>query len=285
MQASNAFSNTRESVPQRHPVACYFGLTFLISWLSAFLVAAPHLLRAQSLPKLTGILMFPAMLLGPSLTGILLTRLLDGPSGLRDLLSRMLRIRFPVRWYASLLIPPALILAILLCLKTFVSPVFSPNRFWVGLAFGVPAGFFEEIGWMGFAFPKMRRSLSPLRAAVLLGLLWSLWHIPVINYLGTAVPHGQYWLSFFFAFAACMTAMRVLIAWLYTNTKSVFLAQLMHIFSTGSLVIFSPPAVTAAQEAFWYAGYAAALWLLVAALKLWQPGFPALSRREPLKNS
>jgi CAAX protease family protein len=60
-----------------------------------------------------------------------------------------------------------------------------------------------------------------------------------------------------------MTAMRVLIAWLYSNTGSVRLCQLMHAFSTGSLVIFSPPTVSAGQEALWYAVYAAALWLLV----------------------
>jgi membrane protease YdiL (CAAX protease family) len=265
------------SWPRRHAVVCYFGLTFFISWLGAFLVAAPHLLRRQPLPNLTGILMFPAMLVGPSLSGILLTRLFDGPTGLRDLFSRMRRFRFPARWYAALLIPPIFVLGILLLLKTFVSPVYSPNRFWLGLAFGIPAGFFEEIGWTGFAFPKMSLNLPPLRAAILLGLLWGLWHIPVINFLGTAVPHGSYWLHFFVAFTAAMTAMRVLISWSYAHTKSIPLAQLMHACSTGSLVVFSPPAASAPQEAFWYATYAAALWLLVAALAFWQPGFPAIS--------
>ena len=52
-----------------------------------------------------------------------------------------------------------------------------------------------------------------------------------------------------------MTAMRVLIAWIYTNTKSVLLAQLMHVSSTGSLVLFSAARVTALQEAMWYALY------------------------------
>ena len=47
-----------------------------------------------------------------------------------------------------------------------------------------------------------------------------------------------------------MTAMRVLIAWIYTNTKSLLMAQLMHVSSTGSLVVFSAARVTAAQEAF-----------------------------------
>ena len=66
---------------------------------------------------------------------------------------------------------------------------------------------------------------------------------------------------FFLSFTA---AMPVLIAWLYSNTRSVFLCQLMHVCSTGSLVVFSPPQVAAAQEAFWYVVYAAALWIAVA---------------------
>jgi hypothetical protein len=60
--------------------------------------------------------------------------------------------------------------------------------------------------------------------------------------------------------------MRVLIAWIYSQTKSVLLAQLLHPSSTGALVIFSPPRVTAAQESLWYAVYAAALWLGVAVI-------------------
>jgi len=148
----------------------------------------------------------------------------------------------------------------------------------------VDPGSFPRLGWTGFAFPKMSFKLPPLRAAILLGLLWELWHAPVINFLGTAVPHGAYWLHFFVAFTAAMTAMRVLISWLYTHTKSIPLAQLMHACSTGSLVVFSPPTATAPQEAFWYATYAAALWLLVVALFLSQPGFPAASGRASIEN-
>jgi membrane protease YdiL (CAAX protease family) len=227
-------------------------------------VAAPHLLRGEAIPKFAGLMMFPAMLLGPSAVGILLTRLVDGSSGLRDLFSRMRRVRVPARWYAALLIPPVLVLTVLTCMKTFISPIFAPNRFFIGIGFGFVAGFFEEIGWMGYAFPKMRRPDNALAPAILLGLLWGCWHIPVIDYLGTSTPHGDYWLPFFLVFTAAMTAMRVLIAWVHTHTKSVLLAQLLHACSTGSLVVFSPPRVSAAQESLWYAIYAAALWLLVA---------------------
>lgn len=259
-------SSKQEALIRRYPVASYFALTFTISWMGALAVAAPHLLRHETLPKMTGILMFPVMLLGPSFSGIVLTRVIDGRSGLRDLFSRMLLARVSLRWYAALFIPPILILTVLLLLETLVSPVYAPNRFFIGILFGIPAGFLEEIGWMGYAFPKMRAQRSGLAASILLGLLWALWHLPVINYLGTATPHGNYWFPFFLAFTLAMTAMRVLIAWIYTNTKSVLLAQLMHVTSTGSLVIFSAPRVTAAQEVAWYALYGIVLWLAVSIL-------------------
>lgn len=208
--------------------------------------------------------MFPAMLLGPSLVGVVLTSINDGKRGVRELISRILRARVRPYWYLVLLIPPALILTILFCFQTFVSPVYAPNHFLIGVLFGLPAGFLEEIGWMGYAFPKMRSHPNELAAAIFLGLLWSVWHLPVIDYLGTATPHGSFRLPFFLVFALAMTAMRVLISWLYVNTQSVFMTQLLHVSSTGSLVIFSAPRITAAQEVLWYGVYGISLWLVVA---------------------
>jgi membrane protease YdiL (CAAX protease family) len=263
MSTEFAVPSNQEAIIRRYPVVTYFALTFLISWTGALAVAAPHLIRHQPLPQMTGILMFPVMLLGPSLAGIVLTRIVDGKSGLRVLFSQMFRAWVAPRWYAALLLPPALVLTVLLFLERFVSPVYAPNRFFMGILFGIPAGFLEEIGWTGYAFPKMRSENNGLAPSILLGLLWALWHLPVINYLGTATPHGAYWLPFLLAFSLAMTAMRVLVAWIYTNTKSVLLAQLMHVSSTGSLVLFSAARVTAAQEAMWYALYGTVLWIAV----------------------
>lgn len=252
----------KPSFARNHPAVTYFLLTFVISWTGALLIAAPKLLQGAPLPKLTGVLMFPAMLLGPSFSGIFLTRWIDGRAGLQALFDRMRRFRFSLRWYAVLLVPPGMVLGVLLCLKTFVSRDYTPNRFWIGIAFGIAAGILEEIGWMGFAYVKLRQRLAMLQAAATLGLFWGLWHLPVIDFLGAASLHGKALPAFMAAFVLAMTAMRVLIAWAYEHTQSVALAQLTHISSTGALVIFSPASVSPIKEATWYGVYGAALWLL-----------------------
>lgn len=252
------------SAIRRHPAVAFFLLTFSISWLGAFLLVAPRLIRGESIPKFTGLMMFPVMLLGPFLSSLVLTRILDGPAGLRDFFRRTARWKLQPRLYAVFLVPPFFVLLVLFCLKAFVSPAFAPNRFFPGAGFGLLAGFFEEIGWTGFAFPKMSAGRkSWLLSAILLGILWGCWHIPVIDYLSAATPHGPAWFSFFLAFTAAMTAIRVFICWLYTRTQSVSVAQLMHAFSTASLVVLSPGGIPPSDEAFWYTLYGAALWFLI----------------------
>ena len=251
-----------DSFFRRHSVATYFLMTFAISWAGALAVAAPALLRGQAVSNFSGILIFPAMLLGPSVSGLVMTGIVSGKDGVKDLFARMGRGRVPVRWYGVLLIPPGLVFAVLYPLKALVSPAFSPNHFWIGILFGVPAGFLEEIGWTGFAFPTMSAKGKALGSAIVLGMIWGAWHLPAINFLGAAAPHGAYWFRFFLAFAFAMTAMRVIISWLYVNTKNVLLAQLMHVSSTGTLVIFSPR-VSPAREVIWYVVYGCVLWAVV----------------------
>ena len=252
------------SLLRRHPIVGYFVMTFAISWGGALLVVAPTLLAGQPITQTEGLLMFPVMLLGPSISDFMMTALIDGKAGLRELFSRMRRWRLDPRWYLVLLLPPVLILAVLALMSRLVSPVFTPNLFPAGIAIGLVAGMLEEIGWTGFAFPRLAARFTPLPGALLLGLLWGLWHAPVVDFLGAAYPHGAYWLPFYLAFIGLVAAMRVLISWLATNTQSVLLPQLLHASSTGSLALLAPALVSPAQEALWYAVYALCLWAVVA---------------------
>lgn len=257
-------------VIRRHAVLTYFGLVLLISYGSFALLEGPTLLRGGSTQQATTeYALFPVLVLSVCIVGLALAGVVAGRRGVRDVFARIGRWRVGVRWYAiALLLPPAGILIVLLAMRTFVSPIFTPNVFALGFLFGLPA-FLEEIGWMGFAFPQMRKRQSALAAAVTLGVLWGLWHAPVVDYLGAAAPHKAYWPLFFLSFIAIVAAIRVLIVWVYSNTgKSLLLAQLMHISMTGSLVVLGPVGLTPAQETLWYALYAALLWIIVGVVAL-----------------
>jgi membrane protease YdiL (CAAX protease family) len=183
----------------------------------------------------------------------------------------MRRFRIRPAYYAILLVPPASVLVTLTALRLLQGPAFTPGFQAFGLPIGIVAGFFEEIGWTGYAYPRMRVKFGPAAGAVLLGVAWGLWHLPVADSLGAATPHGPAWPAFFAAFVALVAAVRCLICWVYSKTGSVLIAQMLHASFTGTLILFSAPHVSPWQEAGWYAVYAALLWtgIAVAAL-LWR---------------
>lgn len=248
---------------QRYSVAIYFVLAYAISWGGSLAVVGPKILRGESLELIDGLHMAIPMIAGPCLAGILMTYLVDGRRGLRDLFSRMGKWRVNLRWYAAaLLIFPALILAVLFTLNFLVSGNYYPSFVTFGIMAGLFAGFFEEIGWTGFAYPKMQSKFGTLKAALVLGLLHGVWHI-VAGYLGEGETYGGYWLPrFIVMWIFAMTAMRVILVWIYSNTGSLLLAQLTHASSTGFLVILGPSPISPANETFWWAIYAGVLWMV-----------------------
>jgi membrane protease YdiL (CAAX protease family) len=248
---------------RRYPVLTYFGLAFTISWVGCLLAAGPKFIRGETMEAVDGLLVFLAMLLGPSLAGVALTAFLDGTRGLRDLRSRMTRARFGLPWYLAPLVFPLLIALAIFALRILASKEFTLTFALLGIPIGLMAGFFEEIGWTGYALPRMLGKRSVLVVAISLGLLQTMWHLAA-DFLTASGTRGAYWLPHFAVFIVSMTAMRVFVVWAYVNTKSVLLAQLMHASSTGFLAVLVPLSLSPAQDTLFYAVYSVVLWGAVA---------------------
>lgn len=263
LQSKSIHHETNHLVHQ-HPVYSYFIIVFAISWIGSLVVAGPSFLREEDISTTPFLLMLVFMLAGPSITGILLTHVVDGKGGLQDLFQRMQLWKTELKWYGfAVLIPLILILITLYLLSMIISPTFQPGFFVVGIIYGLLAGYFEEVGWMGYAYPKMKQSLGTFKAAIILGLAWGIWHI-VASYLGSFNTLQEFWLPSFLAlWIIGMTAMRILIVWVYQNTQSILMCQLMHASSTGFLAALSPTSLTPAQVTLWYVLYAGMLWLIV----------------------
>jgi membrane protease YdiL (CAAX protease family) len=255
-----------ESFVKRHPVACYFLLSTAITWIGSFLIAGPKFLQGEIIEFGDVLLMALFMFAGPSIGGITMTYLADGRDGLRNLLSRMCRWKAGMRWYAAIfLIPLVGILSVLIPLSIIISPDYTPGFFLMGIIMGLITGFFEEIGWIGFAYPKMKSKSSVLTATIVVGLFHGFWHL-LATYIGAIQFLGVYfWWHFISMWIVGMTAMRVLQVWVYENTNgSVLMIQLMHAFSSGFLILLSPTPRVPAIEVVWYTVYAVVLWIAVA---------------------
>lgn len=114
------------SVVKRHPVLSYYLLAFGISWGAILTIVGPGGFVSTTATSPTFALVGLASLLGPSLAGVIMTGLVDGRAGFRELVSRLLRWQVGGRWYAiALLTAPLVTLATLVPLS-FASRAFLP---------------------------------------------------------------------------------------------------------------------------------------------------------------
>ena len=159
---------------KRHAILTYFVLAYVLTW--AFWI--PMIFTHQaSIPWY--VLWFVGNTM-PSLVGILLTALFSGKSGLGELFRRLGQVRAPLIWYAVvlLLVPVLQLVAFgvptLLGLTTisFAWPAVSSV-----ISIFIFAGLGEELGWRGFALPRMQARQQAFAASLLLGVLWGFWHI------------------------------------------------------------------------------------------------------------
>lgn len=252
---------------KRHPLFSYFCMAYGITWGAILIFLASKGFRFTSLQvqdaSILFVIVFVAMLLGPSTSGLVLTAVLDGRNGLRELWARITHARVGLSWYAVVLLTvPVLTLIIFSVLGAFVAPVYSPSfRIALGVA-GLLAGCFEEIGWTGFATPRLLGRHDPLKAGFFLGILWAFWHM-LADFTGniSALSLTQWAAWFVIYWILPLTAYRILMIWVYSHTKSLFLAQLMHASYTGWLIVLSP--ATPNTNLLWEAIFAAVLWIFV----------------------
>jgi uncharacterized protein len=197
-------------VIRRQPLLVFFVLAFVLTWAS------------------TPVGVFMAA--GPLVAALVVTAVVDGRRGLRELGSRMLRWRVGWHWYAvAVLVPLGLVFAtgglnvafgapgsvirdlsiaeaVLLFALRLVVPVFSP----IG----------EEPGWRGFALPRLLDGGSPLGATLILAPIVALWHVPLIFIESEDLPP---------IFLLTTVAVTFFYTWLFVHADgSVFITILSH---------------------------------------------------------
>lgn len=187
----------------------------------------------------------------PSLFGFLFARMVDGKEGVRALLARAGRWRVSPIWYAvSLLLIPAVIGVSVLIRGLFGTDLAELDVLGQ-LAFAIPiallAAVMEEFGWRGFMLPRLLKQGSALRAALLVGVVWALWHAP-INYMGLS-KYGWQAVPILFALALLPIVQTVPMVWIHNSAKhSMLMMVLTHVSITGGFIIFALPNSNAAAE-------------------------------------
>jgi membrane protease YdiL (CAAX protease family) len=276
---------------KRHPVLSYYVLTFAISW-GGILIAVGGPGGYPGTPEQVARLFLVVMLAwlaGPSVSSLLVTGLVDGRAGLRELLSRLLKWRVGARWYAVALLTAPLVYVALSFALSLTSRAFLPNilttsdtaaLLLMGLAYGLlGGGFCEELGWTGFAVPRLRQRYGVLTTGFIVGVLWGAYHFSVIYW--SSSPSGALGLVILLAqLFAWLPAYRVLMVWVYDRTGSLLVAMLMHAVLTSGMLILTPTALAGVPLLTWLVVLAAVLWAVVAAVAVASGGHLS---RQPLR--
>jgi len=231
---------------KRHALLTYFVLAFLLTWACWIPLATSDAFASEGTAQPSSLLLFwPLGNIIPSLVAIMLTALFSGKSGLGALFRRLGHVRVPLAWYAVvLLLVPALLLVAIgvntLLGGATIAYDWSSLISLLVLSLLV-AGLGEELGWRGFALPRLQARHKAFAASLLLGVLWGLWHLPLLIADGL-VPLTSLGILNFLLFDLTITAIAVLFTWVYNNTNgSLFLMVLFHTVATATTDTFLLP--------------------------------------------
>ena len=242
---------------RRHPLIAYFAIAYTGSWL----VWALYVLSLDG----TGLLPFhaPASFLviiglgaftGPTVAAFAVTALTEGRAGVDRLLERIVQWRVGLVWYLFVFLGlPAIetlgTIAMPGVLASFTPIDWLPELMATAVFFIYPAllagPLGEEIGWRGFALPHLQQLHGPVKASLILGVLWAFWHSPIWfsgQWSAPTLPNIA-------AYVFWIVAVTFIFTWLFNNTQgSVLIAILLHgtmdVFPNMLLLPHLPAAMT-----------------------------------------
>jgi hypothetical protein len=206
-------------------VILYFAVLFFITWALWFAADAIGMAAPGRVLFYLGVFM-------PGIIAMVFTYREQGTRGVRAMLARLVKVDVGARWFAFALFFIAsvkLLVALIVRIGTGAWPAFGDLP--VPLMFGAAIGSTllggqvgEELGWRGYALPRLARPMGLGPASILLGVIWAAWHLPLFFILGTDT-NGQ---SFPF-YLLQVTAISIALAWLYMKTSgSLLLTMLLH---------------------------------------------------------
>jgi len=211
----------------RHQVLSYFVLAYSIT----------YAIDAAAITTVGALFLFGTF--GPLVSAVVLTRLESGWAGVRELFGRVRRWRIGIGWYAFVLLGAGAVYLVAMALTVAlggtvdlgkVDPWYTvPLLFLIVLFVGGPVG--EEFGWRGYALPRLQERRSSLAAALILGFVWALWHlpnwwVPVTAQYENVRDNGNY--AFFIGeFVAVIVALSIIFAFVYNGTRASMLAPLL----------------------------------------------------------
>ena len=209
-----------------HPLIAFFVIAYLLTWLGWTL---PGLIYDDTL--LSGALALPFLLMvpGPLYAALIVTAITEGKSGVVALLRRFTIWRVGWGWFAVVLL-----MAPVICVApAYLNMLFGAPNPTTALIASLPAMLVmfairlvnpmdgpmqEELGWRGFALPRLEERHSPLVASAILGILVVIWHGPLVV-LGM-LPGYALFATFAFT---------ILFGWLFNNTGgSVLMTLIAH---------------------------------------------------------
>ena len=226
--ASQLASSPQEGLLARHPLTFYFLIAFSFSWLMFLPGVLTYFGVLNLSDSVVGVLGITG-LLGPILSGFIMTALTEGREGLGRWLRRIVRWRISFQWYLFALVglPLVMVFDTLLrpgALESFqtlapLSVVSYLSAFVFMVLIGGPL--FEELGWSGFALPRLQQLHGSLVGGLILGSFWALWHLPgflIPSEDLTDIPPRGIVLDFV-VFALALIGLRLVIIWVFNNTS------------------------------------------------------------------